>query len=124
MMNRETAKGGLRAYRHIGEDIRQKQAFAEETGEKAQYEREAAELQTVKREMVRCLNKLPTLERDCIWRHYVLGEMWVRICRKYAYSERQIRNISNRGLDRLAAELKKSPAAARFCERAKRGFLH
>lgn len=123
-MDRETVKAGLRGYRHIGEDIRQKQAFAEETGEKEQYEREIRELQAVRREMVRCLNELPTVERDCIWRHYVMGEMWVRICRKYAYSERQIRNISNRGLERLGKALKKSPAAARFCEREKRGFLH
>ena len=116
-MERKTVIAGLRAYRSIESDIRQKMLFAKEAGEGGEYEKEAAALGRVKRAMIRCLNDLPQLERDCLWEHYVKGELWVRICQKHAYSDRQIRNISNRGLDRLGKAFSKRPELARFCER-------
>lgn len=116
-MERKTVIAGLRAYRSIESDIRQKMLFAKEAGECGEYKKEAAALGRVKRAMIRCLNDLPQLERDCLWEHYVKGELWVRICQKHAYSERQIRNISNRGLDRLGKSFSKRPELARFCER-------
>lgn len=123
-MDRLTVKAGLRAYKHIDEDIRQKLEFAKAAEDGKQYEREAEELRKVKREFIRCLNELPQLERDCIWRHYVNGEMWVRISTKYAYSERQIRNIAVRGLDRLGKGISRRAVLKRFFQGAKQGFSH
>jgi DNA-directed RNA polymerase specialized sigma24 family protein len=123
-MDRAMVKAGLRAYKGIDEDIGQKLGFAKEDEDGKQYVREAEELRRVKREIIRCLNELPQLERDCIWRHYVNGEMWVRICQKYAYSERQIRNISNRGLDRLGKAFSRRAILRRYCQEAKGEFLH
>lgn len=117
-MKRKTVIAGLRAYRGIENDIRQKMLFAKESGEGGEYEREAEELCRIKRGIIRCLNDLPQMERDCLWSHYVKGEMWVRICQKHAYSERQIRNISARGLDRLGSAFSRQPELARFCELA------
>lgn len=115
-MDRKTVIAGLRAYRSIESDIRQKMVFAQEAEEGGEYEKEAAVLRRVKQGMIRCLNDLPQLERDCIWEHYVRGQKWVWICQKHTYSERQIRNISNRGLDRLGKAFSKRPELARFCE--------
>lgn len=115
-MERKTVIAGLRAYKSVERDIKQKMIFAKEAEEGGEYEREADMLRRVKQGMIRCLNDLPQLERDCIWEHYVKGELWVRICQKHAYSERQIRNISNRGLNRLGKAFSSRPELARFCE--------
>lgn len=117
-MERKTVVAGLRAYKHIEDDIRQKLMFAREAEDDRQLLKEADELRNVRREIIRCLNDLPQLERDCIWRHYIQGERWVRICQKYAYSERQIRNISNRGLNRLGSAFSKRANIRRFCAAA------
>lgn len=117
-MDRKTVTAGLRAYKRIESDIKQKMLFAREAGEGGEFEREAEELRKIKREIIRCLNELPQLERDCVWSHYIKGERWVWICRKHAYSERQIRNISARGLDRLGEAFSQRQKVARFCEAA------
>ncbi len=117
-MERKTVIAGLRAYRGIENAINQKMVFAEETEERGKYEREASELRRVKSGILQCLNELPQMERDCLWRHYIKGEVWVRICQKYAYSERQIRNISNRGLIRLGIIFSGIPELVRFCEQS------
>ena len=114
-MNRKTVIAGLRAYKRIEEDIRHKELFASEVEDGARYLAEAEKLRKVKREIIRCLNELPQLERDCIWSHYIKGDFWVRICQKYAYSERQIRNISNRGIDCLGKAFSRRPDVERFC---------
>lgn len=117
-MERKTVIAGLRAYKDIENDIQQKMLFAKEAGEGGAYEKEAAMLRRVKLGMIQCLNDLPQLERECIWEHYVKGKLWVWICQKHAYSERQIRNISNRGLNRLGKAFSGRPELARFCARA------
>lgn len=114
-MDRKTVIAGLRAYKYIDGNIKSKLLFAQESGEEEKYEREAAELRSVKRKILAGLNELPQLERDCVWRHYIHGERWVRISRKYAYSEKQIRNISGRGLDRLGKAFDQCGEVARFC---------
>ena len=122
-MERKTVIAGLRAYKGIEDDVRQKIAYAGEVEDGETYLREAEDLRHIRREIIRCMNELPQLERDCIWRHYIHTEKWVWICRKYAYSERQIRNISNRGLERLGRAFEKQPAVAAFCAGARRGTL-
>lgn len=126
-MDLSTIKAGLRSYKHIDEDIRQKLMFAEEV-EAAnggqQYKAEAEELQRVKQEMIHTMNDLMTIERDCIWRHYVNGEMWVRIARRYNYSERQIRNIANVGLNHLGKLVSEREALQRYFLAAKKDFPH
>lgn len=118
-MDRKTVIAGLKAYKRIEDDIRHKELFASEVEDGAQYLKEAEKLRKVKREMIRCMNDLPQLERDCVWSHYIKGDMWVRISQKYAYSERQIRNISNRGIDHLGKSLSRRPDVVRFCRAAK-----
>ena len=114
-MDRKIVIAGLKAYRGIEHEISRKMLFAQETNDES-YEREAETLRKIKQEIIRCLNDLPQLERDCLWEHYVRSELWVRICRKYAYSERQIRNISNRGLDRLGRAISERPELVQFCK--------
>ena len=114
-MNRKMVIAGLKAYKGIEHEISRKMLFAQETDD-ANYEREAEALRKIKQDIIRCLNDLPQLERDCLWEHYVKNELWVRICRKYAYSERQIRNISNRGLDRLGRAISERPDLMQFCK--------
>ena len=121
-MKRKTVKAALTAYRGIEDEIRQKLQFAQETGEK-QYEREAAELRTAKLEIIGALNALPQKERNALWYHYVKGWTWTRVAAKCAYSDRQIRNIANKGLDRLAKALSKSREASDFCVRSAGGYL-
>ena len=118
-MDRKIVIAGLKAYKSIEEDAKQKELFAAEVEDGKQYLKEAEKLRKVKREMIRCMNDLPQLERDCVWSHYIKGEMWVRICQKYAYSERQIRNISNRGIDHLGRSFSRRPDVVRFCRAAK-----
>ena len=117
-MDRRMVIAGLKAYKGIETDIRHKELFASEVEDGAQYLKEAEKLRRVKREIIKCMNDLPQLERDCIWSHYIKGEMWVRISQKYAYSERQVRNISNRGIDRLGKAFSRRSDLARFCRDA------
>ena len=117
-MDRKTVIAGLRAYKRIEDDIKHKELFASEVEDGAQYLKEAEKLRRIKREIIRHLNDLPQMERDCIWSHYIKGEMWVRISQKYAYSERQVRNISNRGIDRLGKAFSRRSDLARFCRDA------
>lgn len=114
-MDRRTVIAGLKAYKRIEADIQHKELFAAEVEDGAQYLKEAEKLRKVKREIIKCMNDLPQLERDCIWSHYIKGEMWVRISQKYAYSERQIRNISNRGIDRLGKAFSRRSDVVQFC---------
>ena len=115
-MDRKTVIAGLRAYRSIEQGIKQKMLFAQEVEEGGKYEREADELRKVKQGIIQCLNDLKQMERDCIWEHYIRGTLWVWICQKHAYSEKQIRNISNRGLDRLGKAFSERPELVRFCQ--------
>lgn len=113
-MDRKTAASVLRAYSGIDRDIKSKMLFAQESGDRSRYEREADDLRQVKRDIIAALNELPHLERNCLWDHYIKGELWVRISQKYAYSERQIRNIAGSGLDRLVKAFDKRPSVVKF----------
>lgn len=126
-MDLSTIKAGLRSYKHIDEDIRQKLMFAEEieaVNDGQQYKAEAEELQRVKREMIHTVNELRAIERDCLWRHYVNGEMWARIARRYSYSDRQIRNIANMGLKHLEKLVEKRAVLRRYFLTEKKDFPH
>ena len=115
-MKRKTVKAALTAYRGIEDEIRQKLQFAQETGEE-QYEREAAELRTAKLEIIGALNALPQKERNALWYHYIKGWTWTRVAAKCAYSDRQIRNIANKGLDRLAEAFRENETLSDFAAR-------
>lgn len=115
-MKRKTVKAALTEWRGIEEEIRQKIQFAQETGEE-RYEREAAELRAAKREIISALNALPQKERNALWYHYIKGWTWTRVAAKCAYSDRQIRNISNKGLDRLAKAFRENGTMSAFCAR-------
>lgn len=117
-MERQTVIAGLKAYRGIEEAIQHKLMFAEEAGDGDQFRQEAEELRRVKKEIIQCLNELPPLEFKAVWYHYIRGEVWAWVSRKCAYSERQIRNISRKGLDRLSGAFEGSPEVAAFCARS------
>ena len=118
LTDRQTVRAALEAYRRIEEDIQNKLQFAKEAEEEAEkYASEAEELRTVKREIIRCLNGLPSAERNALYYHYIQGRTWAWVSVKCAYSERQIRNIANRGLDRLSRTFAEVPVMASFCSR-------
>ena len=113
--DRQAVKAVLTAYRGIEGDIQHKLQFAKEAAEEAEkYASEAEELRTVKREIIRCLNRLPSAERNALYYHYIKGRTWAWVSVKCAYSERQIRNIGNRGLDALSFIFAEVPAMASF----------
>lgn len=114
-MNRNTVKLALKCFRGIEGEVRQKLIFFHETGDE-QYQREAEVLRCVKREIVAQLNRLSAVQRSAVWGHYVKGDSWVRVAIKCDYSERQIRNIANDGLDRLADAFSRSGLLAVFCD--------
>ena len=115
-MDRKTLIAGLKAYRDIEARIAQKRTFAQEAGDPAPYEREIETLRQVKRDMTCCVNALPEKEGASIWEHYIMGETWVRVARKHRYSERHIRNIAARGLEKLGPIVERYPAVVTFCE--------
>lgn len=84
----------------------------------------AAELRAVKQEFTEAMEDLPTLERELIRRHYIEREGWVCLARKYAYTERHVRNIAGWGLDRLGQTIQKSSRLTEFCTRAERHSHH
>ena len=121
-MDRKAVIAGLRAYRRIDDEIRRKILYANELdsgggSDGDPYRREANDLRTLKREIIRCLNELHGTGGEAILYHYVKGWAWVRVALKYAYSERQIREIAYRALDRLGQAFDASPAVADFCRR-------
>lgn len=113
-MPQKAVKCALRAFRQIDTDIAAKEEFSKTEGG-SRYAKEAAELKSVKKAIIAALNELPPLERDCIWQHYIRGDSWVRISRKHAYSERQLRNITNRGLQILGKTLLRNEKTRSFC---------
>lgn len=118
-MDRKTVVAGLKAYKGIEDDIKSKLRFAREIDkDRAKYKKEVEELRCVRRDMIRCLNDLPQLERECIWDHYIMGHVWLRISQKRNYSEKQIRNIANRGLERLGKSFSGLPRLVKFCRSA------
>lgn len=119
-MDRKAVVAGLKAYKGIEDDIKSKLRFAREIDkDRAKYKKEAEELRCVRREMISCLNALPQLERECIWDHYIMGDIWVRISQKRNYSEKQVRNIANRGLKQLERLFAGQPRLVRFCRSVK-----
>lgn len=66
-----------------------------------------SELLELRRNVVTALSRLPYTQKDVIWRHYIKGEQWEQIARRHYYSDRQIRNINNQGLDALGREMDK-----------------
>lgn len=115
--DRRTVKAALKAYRQIEGDIAHKLQFAAETEDGERYRHEAAELRTVKTEIIRCLNGLPSTERNALYYHFIKGRTWAWVSARCAYSERQIRNISDRGIDRLVRAFSEAPAMASFLTR-------
>ena len=117
-MTRETVKAALLAYRDIEETIQQKIVFADESKSDAdaeKYRQEAANLRTVKREIIACINQLPDRQRSAIYYHFIRGRTWVWTSVKCAYSERQIRNIGSQGLDQLAIAFSDNLTLSDFC---------
>lgn len=113
-MDRKTVKLALKSFRSIESEVKQKLAFFHETGEE-QYREQAEQLRIVKKEIVFQLNRLPQDRRSAVWSHYVKGDSWVRVSIKYGYSERQLRNIANDGLDRLAKDFSSVKLLTDFC---------
>lgn len=116
-MNRGAVAEGLRRYRTIAGEIEFLRASAAEaagTPEEKSYVQKAEELQAAKLQILRCLNDLPYLERDILWRHFIKGEYWVRIAQEHHYSERQARNIGAAALDDMGKLLDSCPEAAAF----------
>ncbi|MCD7919472.1 MAG: hypothetical protein LUG45_05265 [Clostridiales bacterium] len=60
-------------------------------------------LQRTRRLVEADLDGLPYVQKDAIRAHYLQGEKWERVRQKHHYSEKQIRNIANAGLQRLGA---------------------
>jgi DNA-directed RNA polymerase specialized sigma24 family protein len=125
-MDKAALKAGLRAYKDIDEEIAYKRLFCEQltdADEIAACQKQAAETQKAKEQIIKAINHLPTIEKDCIYRHYIKGELWVSISMRHNYQDRQIRQIAYRGLDRLIAEVETCPEAAAFCEKARMGHF-
>lgn len=93
----------LRVFRTSGDEIRmQRRAGSEADGN---CRMKISELLELRRNVIAALSRLPYTQKDVIWRHYVKGEQWEQIARRHYCSDRQIRNINNKGLDALGREL-------------------
>lgn len=123
-MDRDTVRAGLRAYRLIEEDIESRMELAEDDGDSERCFAEVERLRLIRRRLTECLEELPTLERELIRHHYIERVGWVRLARKYGYTERHVRNIAGRGLDRLSVEVAKDPLVMEFCGRARKHAQH
>lgn len=123
-MDRDTVRAGLRAYRLIGEEIASREELAEYGGDSARARLEIESLQSVRRKITECLEELPTLERELIRRHYIDRVGWVCLARKYAYTERHVRNIAGWGLDHLGTEVQKDPLLTEYFARTKKQSHH
>jgi DNA-directed RNA polymerase specialized sigma24 family protein len=116
-MEREQVRAGLIAYKRIDAEIEWQQKILPEMPEDEQPTclEQAEKLKRVKKGILLALNGLPFLQRDSIWRHYVLGEQWEYVCRKHSYSERAIRTIANKGLDTLEQVFENNTEIREFC---------
>lgn len=54
------------------------------------------------------INSLPSVEKNIVYDFHVKGLQWVQISLSVNYSERQCRNICNRGLDNLGKQFSKN----------------
>lgn len=104
-MERDSVVRLLRLYRDVDEDIR--------------FDREVRHIEptvpeNTKRDVETALAALPGSLRSVIWDRYVAGCKWEKIRRKFYYSDRQIRALSNQGLDKMGELLEESEAAKEF----------
>ncbi len=117
-MTRAAVEEGLQGYRNIDKEIRLNTEMSQEDRERAGlYEERDRELRAAKGQILDCLNELPYLQRDIIWRHYIKGEFWIRIAQDHHYSERQIRSHGAAALDAMGELLEKRQEAAGFFRR-------
>ena len=117
-MTRAAVEEGLRWYRTIDKEITLAIEFSNEDRDRCEEHRKRAdELREAKSQILDCLNELPYMQRDIIWRHYIKGEFWLRIAQDHHYSERQMRSYGAAALDAIGELLEKRPCAASFFRR-------
>lgn len=119
-MTRDDVIWLLRFYGRIDREIRGARELRLSRDEQERYERE---LTAAKGEISRALLELPYKERDAVFSHYALGRKWSQIRCRHNYSDKQIRNISNRGLLALGKRLEDSEPVRQFLRRREEDTL-
>lgn len=115
-MKRKTVREILTYCRWIEDAIRDYLRLTDETGD-GQYAIFAAQLRAVKLDVISAMNALKQAERNALYYHYIRGQTWVWTANKCNYSERQIRNIANKGIDRLAKAFRENETLSDFAAR-------
>lgn len=74
-------------------------------------------LRQIQEDVSRAINDLPHTEKDAVWSHYVKGQTWAVVRRRHCYSEKQIRNKANNGLQQIGKALETSSAVRTYLQR-------